>query len=491
MSFSFRKHLFMCALFFSYPTYAKHASVDLLEDQANYVARDMFQLSGSADFPNGAWCWFQDPRAIVDVNQSGEPIMLVSSFSARDRAEYAFRYWGKEQKHYAKGDNDLYWMNLQTGKTGQVKIHRGLTQDDHNVGALSKLTDGRYLIAYADHGYERKSYFKTTLKPNDPTTWSEARHFTHGEPVTYSNLYRVDYENNEKTSKTKDGGTLINFSRAVGFDPNVVSSFDEGATWHYQGLLLGGPGRPYVRYAQGQNTVHFIASDQHPRDFNNSIYHGVTDGKSVFSSTGKIIDPDITDDVFVQPKELTLVQAGSPSLVAWPIDIHVDKNDHPYALYSAQINAENRGKLPGLEHRYYYARLVDNQWQTHEIAHAGSALYEWEQDYTGLAALDPNDPDYVVISTNAHPDTGEPLMSEADGQRHWELYEGRTQNMGKSWTWTALTQNSTVDNIRPIIPQWSSDKRVILWMRGSYITFNDYNTQIVGVIGSRLHKDKM
>jgi hypothetical protein len=43
-------------------------------------------------------------------------------------------------------------------------------------------------------------------------------------------------------------------------------------------------------------------------------------------------------------------------------------------------------------------------------------------------ALDPNDPDQVVISTNADPGTGQPLISQSDEQRHWELFDGRTSD---------------------------------------------------------------
>ncbi|MCP4048861.1 MAG: hypothetical protein GY732_23045 [Gammaproteobacteria bacterium] len=51
---------------------------------------------------------------------------------------------------------------------------------------------------------------------------------------------------------------------------------------------------------------------------------------------------------------------------------------------------------------------------------------------------------------------------------------------GKSFSWRPLTRNSTADNIRPIIPAWESDQRVVLWMRGTYNWFTDFDTHIVG-----------
>ena len=91
----------------------------------------------------------------------------------------------------------------------------------------------------------------------------------------------------------------------------------------------------------------------------------------------------------------------------------------------------------------------------------------------------------MVISTNAHPLTGDPLMSSADQKRHYELFEGVSTDDGGTFTWTPLTSNSLEDNIRPIIPSWDAPQRVVLWLRGTYSSYTDFDTQVVGVIQSR------
>ena len=50
------------------------------------------------------------------------------------------------------------------------------------------------------------------------------------------------------------------------------------------------------------------------------------------------------------------------------------------------------------------------------MARAGSALYEAQPHYTGLAALDPHDANRVFVSSDVHPLTGAPLVSKRDGQ---------------------------------------------------------------------------
>ena len=117
--------------------------------------------------------------------------------------------------------------------------------------------------------------------------------------------------------------------------------------------------------------------------------------------------------------------------------------------------------------RYHYARLGAGGWHTEEIAHAGTRLYPGEDDYSGLGALDPNNPDVLYISTDADPVSGKPLISAADNMRHYELFRGERSANGK-WTFTAFTRNSTFDNLRPLIPKWSDRRTALVWMRGAY-----------------------
>ena len=78
--------------------------------------------------------------------------------------------------------------------------------------------------------------------------------------------------------------------------------------------------------------------------------------------------------------------------------------------------------------------------------------------------------------------TGKELISKRDGIRHRETYKGATKDEGKTWNWTPITKDSTVDNLRPIIPIWKEGRTILLWLRGSFSTFTDYNLDVVGVI---------
>jgi len=159
------------------------------------------------------------------------------------------------------------------------------------------------------------------------------------------------------------------------------------------------------------------------------------------------------------------------------VDIELDAQGRPCVVFSVQ--KDGRGLPPrqgGMDLRYHFARWDGSRWAESGIAHAGTRLYPYEDDYSGLAALDPNGPAAtIVISTDAHPVTGRPLISSADGTRHYELYLGRSDDSGASWRWRALTANSTVDNLRPLIPKWDDERMALVWMRGPAYIHNNGN----------------
>ena len=80
----------------------------------------------------------------------------------------------------------------------------------------------------------------------------------------------------------------------------------------------------------------------------------------------------------------------------------------------------------------------------------------------------------VFISTNVDPRTHRALP-------HYEIFEGMTADGGTSWTWLPVTYESSVDNLRPVVPRGARDSTVILWMRGIYNSYTNYNTSIVGL----------
>jgi len=417
----------------------------------NYVAASIVQLND-----NGGWSWFMDPRVIVNEGK-----LIVGSVRAV----------GRNQANVSdprSGNVEVSVYDIERGTAQSVVLHPHLEQDDHDAPAFYVRQDGRILAVYSMHARERRMYYRIS-EPHNPLVWSPARDVETpgsdatyaGNNATYANLFKMPT------------GRLYNFIRAFHHDPNYMYSDDDGNTWKYGGRWLYGKGgySPYLKYADdGKGTIHFIATEDHPRNFDNSLYHGyVRDGVMYKTDGTKVGTLSTTTETTIATWDFTRIYEGNPDSVAWMVDVELDRSDHPYVLFSTQVDGRGlpRGQ-GGLDLRYHYARLVATGCHHEEIAYAGTRLYPDEDDYSGLGALDPNDPDVVYISTDADPARGTPLISAADNKRHYELFRGE-RGAGGKWTWTSFTRNSTMDNLRPIIPKWNDRRTAIVWMRGAYV----------------------
>src|SRR5690606_35346505 len=93
----------------------------------------------------------------------------------------------------------------------------------------------------------------------------------------------------------------------------------------------------------------------------------------------------------------------------------------------------------------------------------------------------------VYISANVNPKTGEPLLVE--GEQRWEIFRGSTRDGGASWKWKPVTKNSTENNIRPIVLDYNGDE-VVIWLRGRYTTYRDYDLEVMGLVPRQTHRHK-
>jgi hypothetical protein len=402
---------------------------------------------------SGAWSWFEDERAIVDFAGNRLYVSAVATSPANE---------------VVVGE-----INLANGARRLVSLGQS-RPDDHNSAAIWESDRREVLTAWSGHWEDH------LIRPHRRRTdgsWLRLPWVTDNSKVTYNNLYSVLRE---------DGSALLyDFYRGTGADPEAIASTDAGRTWSSLGRVLRDPAddssRPYLRYTSRGDRIDLIATEGHPDEYVNptSIYHGYISDGIVHTSTGTALGPVGTA---ISVTDLTRVWPATSTEEGWTVDVGYDPaTGYPIAAFSTYRSVN--------DHRYYIGRWTGSRWQTQQIAFAGTALYSSSRSYTGLVALDPRDANHVVISTDADPVTGTPLVSTTDGLRHHELFDGRRQPDG-SYAWTPLTANSTVDNIRPIIVASASGAWALAWLRGRYTTYTDYNLRVVGVVqrpdGSRV-----
>ena len=423
---------------------------------------------------NAAWCWFQDERALVDPRSN---LLVVGSIASTGGV-------GGEQRG---GNVEVTVVDLSTGTADVVVLHERLESDDHDVPALWRRRDGRWLAMYTRHKTDDLTRWRIS-EPHDPRHWGPEHTFdwsayTGGLGVTYSNLHELD-------------GRLYCFARAVNDDQCALVSDDDGDTWNYAGKLFTRPKVGYVngytRYVSSPGRIDLITTDHHPRDYDNSVYHGFLDTDGLHRTDGAVVDPHpLRGEAPSQVELTTLVAAGSrmPDGGSWAGDLlshcwTVDVRRAPDGTVAAVVSAraddgpshpdEAAERLrPVLDHRFLFARLTPGgSWQVHPLALAGPGLLPHEQDYTGLAAIDPDDLDSLYVSTPIDPRDDQPLA-------HHEIFHGRTDDDGATWAWTPVTERSDIDNLRPIVAPGDHSTVSLLWFRGDMASSQDYRCEVV------------
>ncbi len=349
--------------------------------------------------------------------------------------------------------------------------------DDHDTAGIVKRSDGGYAAMWAGHNNNCNSYFSNY----NGSSWSAAKTFDwspHGCPtstgksITYANPWTID-------------GKIYSFVRSVDTSPNFLISEDDGNSWHFGGRLTSTPQVGYVAgyykyWGNNVDRIDFFATEAHPRDNDNSLYHGyVKDGK-VYNSTGEVIDDNIEDTQAQQITRYTKVFATGSTINgirlehAWNADLAAYDDGTVAAIWTARKSGTGSDDP---EKHLLYARFDGSGWNLTHLAGAGTKLYNDEQDYTGLGALDPDDPQIIYISTPYDPRTGD---GDFGGKK--EIWKGTTCDDGASFNWEPITQNSSMDNLRPIVPKWNAGHRVLMWLRGTYHSAQDYDFQVVGTI---------
>ena len=61
----------------------------------------------------------------------------------------------------------------------------------------------------------------------------------------------------------------------------------------------------------------------------------------------------------------------------------------------------------------------------------------------------------------------------------FEIEKWTAGDRGLTWTSTALTRDSVDANVRPVVPRgYAGDADHLLWMRGRYIHYTNYHTEL-------------
>jgi autotransporter-associated beta strand protein len=441
---------------------------------ALFCAAITSQAIGQTNFAvlgnDGAWTWYNDPRALFHNGK-----LYFGSVRAADSKTV------------------LSVFDLSTGAKTDLWAS-GFTQlDDHNNPGLLVKQDHTMLAIYSRHISDQFFAWRLSNNTNPvaPANWgAELRIPASGAGMTYANPFQLSGES----------GKIYNFCRNQNFNPTIYTSSDGGASWSAPQPFIqtgtGGTVRPYLKYtSDGFERFDFLYTDGHPRDVSNSLYHLYyqrdafykTDGTLVknFASLPILHDSGQRGSVIYQYSDAAQPDPNQwiPTGRAWCWEIARPTNSAPVCVFTVQRDLVT-GTNSGVDDRiyYYYARWTGTHWQKCFIAHAGRPLYVAEDDYAGGICLDPQEPNAIYISSNAADPfnladtTNVPLRANS----RYELWRGVTSDGGLNFTWSQITSNSPMDNLRPYIPRRNGGEPCVIWFRGTYSSYTAYSCQIVG-----------
>ena len=389
---------------------------------------------------DGAWCWFQDPRA-------------VHIHGLHDRVYAA---WVT-----SKGALQVGAWDRLTGRIETSTLKAQWEIDDHDSPSFLVLPDHRLMVFYTRHN-RVGLYSMTTAKPEDIGTWNPEVVIAGTQKITYSHPV---YLSEEKR--------FYVFWRGESWKPTFSTSLD-GKTWTTPRVLVEQQGnasdtiRPYFKVvSDGKSEIHVAFTDGHPRDEPlNSIYYFKYRNGSFYKANGKRIGG--MDGLPIHQHDCDVVYDAKPSRVrAWIWDIALDASGNPVIVY-ARFPKESA-------HYYHYARWLGDRWLDSDLVAAGSwfpqtpvSTKEREPHYSGGITLDHSDPSIVYLSRKV--------------AGMFEIERWATSDHGMTWRSRPITSMSRQLNVRPVVARNADagDKsEYVVWMRGDYVYWTDYHTRIM------------
>lgn len=388
---------------------------------------------------DGAWTWFNDERAVWQD--------------------------GRIQVGYVRSDGQVAvtCFDPATGKGVETALSTWKEKDDHDNPGFWIRPDGRILAAYATHGAKQTWNYRVSEKrnPGGPEDWGTEQtvDLTSGGKFpggwTYCNLYQAGE------------GELYLFGRAIGWNPTFTVSRDHGESWSKPVHLLRHKDRPYFKYASdGKGRIDVTYTEGHPRMVDNSVYHIYLQDGKWHRSDGSLLAGEPPFDPAAGTRVYDFGR-DHPKGRGWVWDLNYDKHGSPVIAHSVRFTNDPD------DIRYYHATWdpAAKSWQSRQIARAGERLYRAENDYAGGIVLDSADTDVVFISTRHDPRGGGITAKR-------EIYRGERSEAGE-WSWTAITQDSPADNLRPYVPEAHGRKTCVLWFQGEYRTYTDYDCRVL------------
>jgi hypothetical protein len=377
---------------------------------------------------DGAWCWFQDPRAVRHVGD-------------HDRTYTGWVSHG--------GDIVVASYDHPSGAVTETTLHPEFQEDDHDAPTFYVDEEDRLLVFYTIHGGP-DIHYRRSEDPESVASFGPERTIDPSGGYTYPDPRQI-------------GDRLYLFYRNENGSVACVASDDDGRSWGDERELVTTDGRDWCVYSKISEVrdgavdlglTFAEAGGHHPH---RSIRHARFDGDVLRTAEGAVVGDGESATFWDAPLVYDSDATGND---AWIWDCSV-AGGVPQLVYAVFESTD--------DHAYRYARWTGDEWLDVPVADGGSYITEGnlEKYYSGGIFLDHDRDGVCYYSVGDH---GGSTIVRAD-----------TDDGGDTWRKTELSGEG-VQNVRPVVPWNRHDDLPALWMRGSYTNYanEEYDTAIVG-----------
>lgn len=392
--------------------------------------------------PEGAWCWFADPRAIRHDN----PQKKINR-----------TYVGYIDVH---GNIKAMQYDFLKNEQVEVLIRSWFQPDDHNNPTFLVLPDDRVMVFYSRHTDERCFYYRISRKPGDLTTLGKEKRLETDHNTTYPSPFIL----------ADDPEHIYLCWRGLKWHPTVAKlslpdsndevKFIKGP---YQ-IVQSTGSRPYAKYvSDGKDRIYMAYTTGHPDnespnflyfnylDIRTMTLHDMKGARLAYLEQGPF--PVNKSDGYVEQFPSTVVD--NPQERDWVWQVATGKQGAPVIAF-VRISEDKKS------HEYYYGKWTGTSWQKTFLAKGGGHFHQTdnlEMCYSGGMAIDPDNVNEVYCS----------VPVEGRHGRVYELMKYRLDDAGNIVSAEAVTRDSEKNNVRPYLIQGSAKTPLRLtWMYGDY-----------------------
>lgn len=422
-------------------------SVEVLENGESEIIlayekqENVKSFSGYEIEPEGAWCWFGDPRAVNFTNDDGTIDVTVIGYID------------------VHGSIKATQINNLTGKVDEVLIRTNIQPDDHNNPTFVMIPDGRIVVFYSRHTDEACFWYRVTEKPGDITTFGEEKCLETSANTTYPSPFILSDDPEHIYLCWRGIEWHPTIAKLTLPDENGNMAFDFGPYQIVRSTNTGNNVRPYAKYAtNGKDKIYMSYTSTHPDNVsNNWLYFNQIDIKemTVHDINGNLMRTIANGPLIVDHSNQSHIVDQTGSVRNWLWQVAVAEDGNP-VIANVRIDSSKNN------HKYYYVKWDGSKWVKTFLTDAGGKYHpsNTEYCYSGGMSIDVDNPNVMYCSKPV-----EGLFGKV-----WEIFKYTMSEDGTEVVSVEqITENSQKNNVRPwAIPNSEGKDLRIMWMNGDY-----------------------